>query len=538
MTDLVCRSRGRRSTLGVVAVAALASLTLSSCLVLPFLPSKTPSSSSSGSSSGGGGPAGGGGGTTPGTPPPGQPALAPFYGQKLAWATCVGGECATLKVPVDYASPGGASVDVALLRVKARATSQRIGSLVVNPGGPGGSGVDYAKSANRIVGPEVRNRFDVVGFDPRGVGKSAPIDCLDDKDLDEFLSMDPTPDDPAEERAFIAGSKKLADGCKARGGALLAHVSTEDVAKDMDVLRSALGEQKLNYLGKSYGTYLGSTYADLFPTNVGRFVLDGVVPPDLTSKEVSEGQARGFELATRSYVESCVKKANCPVGTTVEEGMQWIRAFLKGLDTQPLTVTNDRRVTKLTEGWGSMGIGAALYDQGQWTQLSDALRSAKNGDGNALMALADEYADRTPSGQYSGNIMEVIYAVNCLDKPDTADVAQVEANAAEFTKTAPTWGAFLAWGSVPCGVWPIQTGKQPHKVAAPGSGPIVVVGTTRDPATIYEWSVRLRQQLSNAVLITFDGDGHTAYTRSNACVDRPIDAYYVSGTVPKDGLKC
>ena len=167
-----------------------------------------------------------------------------------------------------------------------------------------------------------------------------------------------------------------------------------------------------------------------------------------------------------------------------------------------------------------------------------ALRAAVDGDGTPLMDLANRYADRTSSGDYTGNIMEVIYAVNCLDRPDTADLAIVEKNANDFEKTAPTWGRMLAWGSVPCGVWPIQSGKAPKKVSAAGSGPIVVVGTTRDPATIYEWSVRLKEQLSNAVLLTYDGDGHTAYTHSNSCIDRQIDAYFVNGTVPQDGLKC
>lgn len=513
-----------------VSAAAAAALSLSSCLVLPFVgPDQTEVPTSAPTQAEG---------PDVTTPPPGQPGLAGFYAQALRWSPCAGGECARLRVPVDYAAPGGDTIELALLRVRASSSAQRVGSLVVNPGGPGGSGVDYARAASQIVGTEVRRRFDVVGLDPRGVGQSAPIDCLSDADLDTFLGMDPTPDDTAEEQAFVAEAKVLADGCRQRGGALLAHVSTEDAARDMDILRATLGEPQLHYLGKSYGTFLGATYADLFPARVGRFVLDGVVPPDLTSAELSEGQARGFDLATRAYVTSCVKRSDCPVGTSVEEGMQWIRDFLRGVDSQPLRVTGDARVTQLGEGWASMGIGYAMYAQSLWPSLTTAFREAKNGAGSALMDLAYQYADRTSSGRYTGNIMEVIYAVNCLDRPDTADLPTVERNADAFARVAPTWGRMLAWGSVPCGVWPIQTGRTPKKVTAAGSGPIIVVGTTRDPATIYEWSVRLRDQLANAVLITYDGDGHTAYTRSNSCVDKPIDAYYVSGTVPTDGLKC
>jgi pimeloyl-ACP methyl ester carboxylesterase len=520
----------RRGTALVIGLV-VASLALSSCLVLPFLP-KDEATSGSGSQTRS---------TQSGSAqslPPSDPKLEPFYSQKLSWSTCQGGECARLKVPVDYADPGGSTIELALLRVPARNADQRIGSLVVNPGGPGGSGVEYARYANQIVGAEVRRRFDVVGFDPRGVGESAPLDCLTDRELDGFLGMDPTPDDAGESQAFLGQATKLAEGCEQRGGQLLAHVSTEDVARDVDILRAALGEPKLHYLGKSYGTYLGATYADLFPANVGRFVLDGVVAPDLTSAQVSEGQARGFELATRAYIQNCISRGDCPAGDTVEEGMQWVRDFLKGVDSQPLRVTNDARVTELGEGWASMGIGYAMYSQQAWPLLTRALRDAQNGDGNGLMELAGQYADRTSAGRYTANIMEVIFAVNCLDKPDTADLATVQKNADAFAQTAPTWGRMLAWGSVPCGVWPIQTGNTPKTISAAGAGPIVVVGTTRDPATIYEWSVRLRQQLANASLITYDGDGHTAYMRSNACVDNPIDEYYVYGTVPKDGLTC
>jgi pimeloyl-ACP methyl ester carboxylesterase len=361
---------------------------------------------------------------------------------------------------------------------------------------------------------------------------------VDDRQLDAFLGSDPTPDTDAEVTSFAASAREFANACKANAGPLLGHVSTVDAAKDMDILRAALGDDRLNYLGKSYGTYLGATYADLFPTLVGQFVLDGVVAPDLTSAEVNQGQAAGFELATRAWAQDCVDEGDCPLGRTVDQVMEGMRSFLKRLDERPIP-SGDARAPQLTEGWGSLGIAAAMYDQGSWGILTDALRAAvKENDGRDLMALANTYADRTDGGRYTGNIMEVIYAVNCLDKPDTPDVAVYEKQADQFTSSAPTWGPFLAWSGMVCGYWPIKTGNQPEKITAEGSGPIVVVGTTRDPATPYQWSARLDQQLANGVLITFDGDGHTAYTRSNECVDNAIDAYYVKKTVPQDGLKC
>jgi pimeloyl-ACP methyl ester carboxylesterase len=463
--------------------------------------------------------------------------LEAYYTQALAWQRCQKFECADLRVPLDYSDPAAGDITLKLLRVKARDQKDRIGSLVVNPGGPGASGINYATGADRIVGAPVRKYFDVVGFDPRGVGRSEPVDCLSDGELDRFLGTDPTPDDQGEQQDLLDEAKAMASGCETRSAELLPHVSTVDAVKDMDVLRAALGDRQLNYLGKSYGTLLGSTYADLFPERVGRFVLDGVVPPDLTSAESSEGQARGFELATRTYVQDCVDEGGCILGDSVDAGMKWIRDFLDQVDREPLP-TGDLAVPELNEAWASLGLGAALYDQGMWGFLTDALAEARSGSGASLMALANTYARREPGGGYTGNIMEAIFAVNCLDRPESPDIETYAANAEAFSEVAPTWGRFLAWGSLPCGVWPVKSTGKPHKIAAEGSNTIVVVGTTRDPATIYEWSKRLRDQLSNAVLVSYDGDGHTAYKRSNACVDKALDSWYVQGKVPKDGLTC
>jgi pimeloyl-ACP methyl ester carboxylesterase len=470
------------------------------------------------------------------TPPAGTSGLDGYYNQSVTWTSCGANECARVKVPVDYADPAGASIGLAVLRVPA--SGDRVGSLVVNPGGPGASGVDYAAGASQIVSRSVRRAYDIVGFDPRGTGRSSAINCVTDRELDAFIATDPTPDDPAEEQAFAADARAFAGKCKVNGGPLLGHVSTIDAAKDMDILRAVLGDAKLNYLGKSYGTLLGSVYAGLFPRLVGRFVLDGVVPPDLSNDDFKLGQAEGFERATRAWAQSCVAGGDCALGTSVDQVMQGLRDLLESLDADPVTNTGDPSVPKLTEGWAAVGIAEAMYSKRYWPDLDDAFRAlVDDRDGSGLMALANQYAQRNEGGHYYGTLNETIWAVNCLDRPETSSLPDLEKFSTEAQAKAPTWGRYLAWGSLPCAYWPVKA-KTPSRVTAQGSGLIVVVGTTRDPATPYEWSVRLHEQLSNSTLISYDGDGHTAYKLSNSCVDNAIDAYYLKGTPPPPDLKC
>lgn len=476
--------------------------------------------------------------TTARTPPAGSEALAKFYGQSLDWKGCGLGECAGLSVPMDYAKPDGEAITVQVVRMRATKKSQRLGSLVVNPGGPGASGIDYARAADFIVGKPVRQRFDVVGFDPRGVERSSPVDCLSDEEMDDFLAQDPTPDDPTEVDAYLGSMKVLGAGCLQRTGPLLGHISTEDTAKDLDILRSALGDAKLNYLGKSYGTQLGAVYAGLFPQLVGRMVLDGVLPPDLTTEESAVGQAEGFERAAHAWARDCVDNGDCPLGDSESEVMSGLGDLLKRLDSTPVPM-RDGREPVLTEGWATLGVAQAMYDQGSWGALTDALRQVVTQDnGTELMLIADEYARRDPSGKYTANLLEAFYAISCLDNPGQPDAKFYEDIVAKAEAKAPVFGAALAWGAATCSSWPVKAGEGPRKISAEGSGPIVVIGTTRDPATPYEWAVRERAQLANARLLTFDGDGHTAYTRSNDCIDDAVNDYYTKGTVPADNTKC
>lgn len=465
--------------------------------------------------------------------PEGQQALAGFYEQELDWIDCGPGQCAELEVPLSYAEPDGETIEISLLRVPARDGRNRIGSLVVNPGGPGGSGVDYAAVADFIVGAPVRQRYDIVGFDPRGVARSAPVDCASDEEMDMHLGFTEAPDRSDAELAAEFGQ-----GCATHSGGVAEHVSTVDAAKDMDILRAALGDPKLAFLGKSYGTYLGAVYAEQFPDRVGRFVLDGALPPDLTSDDVTVGQAAGFERATRAWAADCVETGECALGDDVDSVMAGLGEFLDGIEDSDIPVRGDARVSELGSGGAFYGVVAAMYDQGMWAFLSDALADAVlGGDGTALQELANRYAERTPSGVYSGNLLEANAAINCLDRRSEGVTEELRTRAAE---AAPLWGPIFTEEEADlCGDWPYDiVGGGARTIAAEGSDPIVVVGTTRDPATPYEWSEQLAEQLASGVLVSLDGDGHTAYARSNNCIDDAIDAFYVEGTVPEDGLTC
>ena len=463
--------------------------------------------------------------------------LEDFYSQELAWYECEGGafECSDLEVPLDYADPGRASIHLSLLRIPARQEAQ--GSLVLNPGGPGGSGVDYAMISPMVLSKSVMDVYDIVGFDPRGVARSAPVVCFTDEQMDELMGSDPTPDDEAEEAANEELMGRFVQACEDNAGEILPHVSTVEAARDMDILRAAVGDASLHYLGASYGTFLGTTYAALFPEKVGRLVLDGAIEPQLTGMEISLGQAGGFETATRAYVQWCIDQGNCPLGDELEPAMAAIPLLLDGLDSEPIPVTGDV-TTELNEGWGMLGIIAAMYHEGIWPILTQALKGVQEGDGTSMMFLANMYASRDSQGAYDGNTMQAIYAVNCLDRygEDSGEV-ELEKMIEQFEEVSPTWGRYLAGEGV-CGQWPVQAQEQIEDYAAVGAAPIVVIGTTRDPATPYEWAVGLAEILDSGVLISYDGDGHTAYGRSNSCVDSAVDAYLIDGVVPQDGLSC
>jgi pimeloyl-ACP methyl ester carboxylesterase len=464
-----------------------------------------------------------------------DPRLARFYDQKLDWQDCGRAECARLNVPLDYAKPGGKTLDLAVLKVPAQDQDSRVGSLVVNPGGPGGSGVQYAAAGSLQFGGAVSDAFDIVGFDPRGVGQSDALQCVDTAELDELVAFDPDPDTLAERNEMDRLINRFGQGCLDDSGALARHMSTEEVVRDMDILRGALGERKLDYLGASYGTLIGATYADMFPTHVGRFVLDGAIDPSLSNEQLSLAQAHGFETALRAYVKDCVDKGDCFLGRSVDDGIATIKAFLDQVEKTPIPTGEDR---ELTEGLAMLGIWLPLYVKDFWPQLSLGLQKAMNDDdGSVLLGLADTYTSRGPS-DYSDNSMEALYAVNCLDHGDYIATKDVPAHFAEFLKASPTFGRAFAFGLATCSDWPVKSGKHTEALRAAGAPPIVVVGTTRDPATPLEWAQGLANQLESGQLITRDGDGHTGFQRGNSCVDDAVEQYLIKGVVPKPNLKC
>jgi pimeloyl-ACP methyl ester carboxylesterase len=473
----------------------------------------------------------------PGASEPPAPDLASFYGQTLHWQICPSGkhECATLTVPLDYQHADGETIDLAVLKVPAKDQDARIGSMVVDPGGPGASATGYAVGGS--WGQTLSGHYDIVGMDPRGVGQSDPVDCLPDDEMDAYLAGDPDPDTPEELAEFEATAKHFATGCESSSGDLAAHVSTIEAARDMDVLRAALGESTLTYFGASYGTELGATYAEFFPDKVGRFVLDGAVDPTLTLVQATQTQARGFETALRAYVQNCVDGGDCFLGDTLDAGLGRIQTLLSDLDQQPMpTQLGDQ---ELTEGLANYGIGETLYSRDFWTYLDRGLKSAlEDDDGTILTLLGWAYAHRDPDGTYQDNLLEAFPTITCLDDPSSVPFDQVDQYVPDLEKASPTFGRIFAWGMTMCAGFTDRSTETPRPLHAVGAAPIVVIGTTRDPATPLSEAIALAKQLESGVLVTRDGDGHTGYASGNECVDNAVEDYLVNGTVPQDGLEC
>lgn len=459
--------------------------------------------------------------------------LTRYYDQRLQFSECDGFECATLRVPLSYEDPEGPVLDLEVLR--SRSADQPAGTLVVNPGGPGGSGIAFAQDPSNFT-PRLRRAFDVVGFDPRGVGRSTPIRCFNDAQTDELLALDSTPDDASEIEAQSRIATELGESCLKRSPELTPHMGTRAVARDLDVLRSALGQSRLDYLGLSYGTLIGATYAEMFPRQVGRFVLDGAMDPSATTTRLAREQALGFERALRRFAADCPTHRDCPLPSGRRAAMQRIMDFLDSLETKPLPTYDER---ELGQQLAILGLASGLYSKRYgWPALRSALGSALEGQGAALIQLADLMTSRGPDGEYSDNGNDASFAVNCLDRPHGLDAMATASAADRWAQRAPVFGPALAWGMLPCATWPATATNAPHRITAEGSGPIVVVGTRYDPATPYAWAIALADQLSKATLLTYEGDGHTAYRSGSRCVNDVIDDFFVDGNEPEPDIAC
>ncbi|MCB5169344.1 alpha/beta hydrolase [Streptomyces bambusae] len=476
----------------------------------------------------------------------GQAAKAP----KLTWDSCPapsaaegigeppGAEwqCAALDVPLDYADPDGDTIELALIRAKALDKKNRIGSLVYNFGGPGGSGVANLPGAAKDY-QRLRARYDLVSFDPRGVGRSAAVRCESDQELDAYYQTDSSPEGPAEEQAFTAGIRRYAAACEKNSGTVLPHVGTLNAARDLDRIRAALGDEKLHYFGISYGTELGGVYAHLFPAKVGRAVFDAVVDPTKTAEQSALGQAKGFQLALGNFAQDCVERGEkCLLpGATAKEVEQGIVELQERLRSKPIAVGT----RKLTETAATNGIAQALYSKEYWPLLEQGLDEADGGQGQLLLALSDAMNGRNPDGTYS-NLNAANTAINCADSKERFTLAQTKERLPRFRAASAVFGDFLGWGLMGCSSWPVAGAWQTPDVSAAGSAPILVIGNTGDPATPYEGARRMVQKLGPGVGVelTYEGEGHGAYNSGDPCVQKAVDAYLLQGTVPPARQVC
>ncbi len=477
---------------------------------------------------------------------PGPATLAQYYAQKLSWTSCSDGlQCATLRAPLDWAHLSSGSISLALVRQ--RATGTRLGSLLMNPGGPGESGVEFIKDdIDDAVDKTLQKNFDIVGFDPRGVGESTPVTCYDAAAMDAYLyAIVPG---PIGSSGWIAAQKKLAAGfaaaCTRNTGPVLAHVDTVSAARDLDLERAVLGDAKLNYLGYSYGTYLGTIYAGLFPGRVGRFVLDGADDPWLggSTGPYDTSQAVAFEGDLKAYLKACLAGKTVAIGSkacafhgTVASALASVTALLARVDRTPIRNRDGRMLGSSTL---ATAIFSDLYSPYEWPDLNDLFGRVMRGDASTAFAASDSYNGRNSDGTYADNSYVADFAIQCLDNGSDDTLSDMRAEAAQLKKDAPVLGIYDAYTEIGCGAWPYGPLPFPKAVHAAGANPIIVVGTTGDPATPYADAKALARQLDSGVLVTYHGEGHTAYDRGITCIDRVVDAYFVAGTVPWTDPSC
>ncbi|MFZ0835093.1 MAG: alpha/beta hydrolase [Mycobacterium sp.] len=478
----------------------------------------------------------------------GQAKMAmPRVGSPIAWDRCsfttadispllASAQCGKLGVPLDYLKPDGDSISIAV--IKFPATGAKIGSLVINPGGPGESGVNAAIGLAQNLPEELRERFDLVGFDPRGVRLSKPaLWCNSDADNDR-MRADPMVDySPAGVAHIEQMTKEFVQRCVDKvGKEFLANVGTVNVVKDLDVLRAALGDPKLTYLGYSYGTRIGSSYAEQYPQNVRAMVLDGAIDPNADPFEADIRQAEAFQKAFDDYAADCAKSPDCPLGTDPEKAVEVYHSLVDPLVEKPASASDPRG---LAYSDAIVGTILPLYSPALWPNLTAALEELKNGRGDKLLALSDQYMGRDEDGHYT-NATDVRSAVNCVDRPPITDRSRVIEEDRRLREVAPfmSYGEFT--GNAPlstCAFWPVPPTSQPHQISVRDLPPVLVISTTGDPATPYQAGVDLARQL-NGALLTYEGTQHTVALEGDACVDDIVTKYLIDLTLPPPDARC
>jgi pimeloyl-ACP methyl ester carboxylesterase len=518
------KSRGVRRVIASTASAAAIAIALTACLPFNLL---------------------GGGGSSLTSTPTGEtvaPELASYYSQVLTWKSCgEGAQCTTVTAPMDWNNPSP-STDIELELARHTASGNAIGSLFVNPGGPGGSGYDFVHDADAVdfaVGSALRKNFDVIGWDPRGVGRSTPVYCYDDAQLDEFIFgiIDAPEGSPEWKRQYTEASVNFGKGCLENTGPSLGFIDTLSTVRDLDLMRALVGDTKLNYLGYSYGSEIGTTYIDTYPDKVGKLVLDGALDPTLTSFEVLKTQSVGFENALHNYLAACPEYDACPFTGPLDKDLARIAKLYDALNASPIAATDGR---KMDGHVFDAAVSTALYSQDYWEEyLTTLFVEALRGKTDMAFLLADFYFGRNSDGTYADNSFESFLAIQCLDYEVETDPAVIIEQNNELAKAAPTFNRPSDVGDELCANWPVPyVGTGPHAASGAGADPVLVISTTGDPATPYEWGVSLSKQLQSARLISYEGEGHTAYNKGSSCVDAAVEDYFVKGIVPDGQVDC
>ncbi|WP_374967998.1 alpha/beta hydrolase [Terrabacter sp. BE26] len=487
-------------------------------------------------------------GTTTAAPSPGSTAnqdhpaaLNAFYTQRLTWSPCADNpqhRCTTMQVPVDYSKPGGDRFTLALRKAPATDPAKRLGSLVINPGGPGASGVEYAQYASFVFSPAVRAAYDIVGFDPRGIGASSPVRCLGNSDMDLLFSADPTPDSPAERSTLLADVDGVTKRCAARGGVRAMHMSTAEVARDMDVMRVLLGDEKLNFFGGSYGTFLGAMYADAFPKKVGRMVLDSAMSPNQTDNQEMTYDIQGFESSIDAFIGWCVARPDCALGRDRAAARQKIVDLLDAVEKKGLT-TSQPGLARIGEGWVGFSIFMCLYSDTSWPTLNKGLAQAFTGKGDILLSKGMSVVARSSNGTYApSTYLQAMLPVRCADWPRSKVDASVLAEQRKAKAAHPLWARMTGELYDNCRSWPTPGRAEKGTTLAVGADPILVIGNERDPATPIGGTKQLARDLDSGTLLISDHDGHGTYYAGNPCVDSAVDGYLLRGKVPGNGTTC